>query len=91
MFHDYMESDRSDRHIFDSSKNKKEVCSGFMDVPQSDNTGKIIKVPPKRWSGCSVHDFRKAFRDDGWERIFKDEGSDCFANISTSRMSIKLI
>ena len=89
MFHDFVKSDGSNRYLLDSSKKEVVKCSGFMDSPVTDpKTNKIVSNPPKRWSGCSVHDFRKAFKDEGWDKIFKIQNSTCFVGKSTPRISI---
>ena len=87
MFHDFDKSDNSNRYLFDASKDEEEICSGFMDSPVTDlETNEVLSTPPKRWSGCSVHDFRKAFKDEGWDKIFEIQNSKCFNGKSTPRI-----
>ena len=75
MFHDYLHTDPPERYFYDTSKRKDVICTGFMDVPITvANTNKIIE-PPNRWSGCSVHDFRMAFKHQNWEKTcFNSKG-----------------
>ena len=92
MFHDFLKSDGSNRYVFDSSKGEELECSGFMDSPVTDQeTNNILSNPPKRWSSCSVHDFRKAFNDEGWDKIFKTQNTNCLGRKSTPGMSKALI
>ena len=67
MFHDYFNDDKPDRFWVDSIKNQEVKCTGFMDVPiTNEDTNTVIEAPNK-WSGCSVHDFRTAFKHLKWD------------------------
>ena len=68
MFHDWLkEFDPPERYFNDSLNGKKVQCTGFMDVPAFDPTTNTTIEPPNRWSGCSVHDFRWAFKEQKWD------------------------
>ena len=73
MFHDWLNEYPSERYFHDPLKGEKVLCTGFMDVPIIDPITNTTIEPPNRWSGCSVHDFRSAFRQQKWdEKCFKN-------------------
>ena len=69
MFHDYMNPPAPpDRYIKYLKTQKEVLCTGFMDVNIIDEDTNEVIEPPSKWSGCSVHDFRSAFKERRWDK-----------------------
>ena len=90
MHHDYFDGDHSERYWVDSVKNQDVKCTGFMDVPTTNEDTNTVIEPPNRWSGCSVHDFRTAFKVLKWdETCFVEnipQGNICIIYIANNKI-----